>query len=411
MAKSHKWTFKTRFRAKAYGWRGTALASKRLREAVSEIKKVSRLDPVLAGDGAVDLIERLWPALEAIDSSSGSLGNAVYRTLQELIPLLIAAPADIETRTKWLERLYQAVVDDGVDYLAPVEERWGEICVYSELANQWADVLLPAIRETWSNNERGAWAEGAAICLSCLVKAERYEELQELISLRSYKFWHFDQFWAEALAKQGKIDEAIEFAEASRKDRFDYDAPSIGQFCERVLLDVGRREEAYRQYGLQATQAMTNLATFRQLATKYPERDPRQILVDLINMHGAPGKWFAAAKDAGYLDLAAACAHDSSAEPATLIRAARDFTDRDPAFAARVAFCALEHLLAGGGYEPTPLDVALAYRHLMGAADKSGQSEQARAEVERLLEREAAPGAEPLRRALDSEHRRRTVDR
>jgi hypothetical protein len=51
-----------------------------------------------------------------------------------------------------------------------------------------------------------------------------------------------------------------------------------------------------------------------------------------------------------------ACAHDSSAEPATLTRAARDFTDREPAFAARVACCALENLLAGGGYEHTLLD-------------------------------------------------------
>jgi len=41
MAKSHKWTFKSRFRANAYGWKGSSLASKRLKEAVSEIKKVA----------------------------------------------------------------------------------------------------------------------------------------------------------------------------------------------------------------------------------------------------------------------------------------------------------------------------------------------------------------------------------
>ena len=29
---AHKWTFKSRFRANAYGWKGTALASKRLKE-------------------------------------------------------------------------------------------------------------------------------------------------------------------------------------------------------------------------------------------------------------------------------------------------------------------------------------------------------------------------------------------
>ena len=50
----HKWTFKARLRAKAYGWKGTSLATKRLNEAVREIKKVADTDPVEADDGAVD---------------------------------------------------------------------------------------------------------------------------------------------------------------------------------------------------------------------------------------------------------------------------------------------------------------------------------------------------------------------
>jgi hypothetical protein len=37
----HKWKFKSHFRKQTYGWKGTALASKRMREAVSEIKKVN----------------------------------------------------------------------------------------------------------------------------------------------------------------------------------------------------------------------------------------------------------------------------------------------------------------------------------------------------------------------------------
>lgn len=38
----HKWTFASRFRSGAYGWKASRLASKRIREAVSEIKKASR---------------------------------------------------------------------------------------------------------------------------------------------------------------------------------------------------------------------------------------------------------------------------------------------------------------------------------------------------------------------------------
>jgi hypothetical protein len=124
---TQKWTFKSRFRANAYGWKGTAIATKRLREAVSEIKKVSKTDPITGADGAISLMERIWPSLQSIDGSSGALGSAVSRTLDALIPLVIKAPADKKTRRKWLERLFDAVQEDGVDYLAPVEARWGEI--------------------------------------------------------------------------------------------------------------------------------------------------------------------------------------------------------------------------------------------------------------------------------------------
>ena len=231
MAKSHHWTFKTRFRAKAYGWRGTALASKRLKEAVSEIKKVAKSDPALAADGAVSLMERLWPSLEVIDTSSGALGNAVHRTLDVLIPLLIEAPADIRTRAKWLERLYEAVLEDGVEYLMPVEERWGEICVFSELANQWADRLLTVVREGWSRDEQHVWIVGATICLSSLLASGRYAELNSLLTLQSGTFWHFGQFGAEAISRQGRIDEAIQYAEAHFRNVYD----SGGARRRRVL--------------------------------------------------------------------------------------------------------------------------------------------------------------------------------
>ncbi len=49
----HRWTFKQRFRAGAYGWRASRLACKRLKQAVREIKKAAKTDPVLAAEGAV----------------------------------------------------------------------------------------------------------------------------------------------------------------------------------------------------------------------------------------------------------------------------------------------------------------------------------------------------------------------
>jgi hypothetical protein len=62
MAAIRKWQFKSKFRANAYGWRGSSLASSRLKEAVSEIRSMAQSDPVVAGEGVVSLMERIWPA-------------------------------------------------------------------------------------------------------------------------------------------------------------------------------------------------------------------------------------------------------------------------------------------------------------------------------------------------------------
>ena len=90
MAK-HKWKFKSYFRREAYGWNGTTKASKRMKEAVSEIKKVAKKDSALAGEGVVELFYRLYPALMNIDGSSGALGTAVSKTIDSLLPILIKA--------------------------------------------------------------------------------------------------------------------------------------------------------------------------------------------------------------------------------------------------------------------------------------------------------------------------------
>src|SRR5579863_3315166 len=78
MTAKYKWTFKARLRAHAFGWKGSHPACRRLKEAVTEIKKAARTDPVIAGDGVVSLMERIWPAFQSIDTSSGALGSAVH---------------------------------------------------------------------------------------------------------------------------------------------------------------------------------------------------------------------------------------------------------------------------------------------------------------------------------------------
>ena len=95
-------------------------------------------------------------------------------------------------------------------------------------------------------------------------------------------------------------------------------------------------------------------------------------LLDLIETRGERGKWFAAAKDAGLLDVALLCARDYATEPATLVRAARDFAAREPKFAAEIGVMALGRLLNGGGYDPEPSLIQEASGHLTDAASRIG---------------------------------------
>lgn len=403
MASGRTWAFKTKLRARAFGWRGSQTAIVRLKEAVSEIAKAAKTDPLSAGDGALALMERLWPAFERIDTSSGALGAAVHRALDAVIPILIAAPADPKTRAAWLERLYQAVLDDGVQYLSPVEERWGEVAVYPELMNAYADRLRPTVKRVWSEGAPGSYVIGGAICLSCLLEVGRYTDLLDLLGTSRRRFWSDHHFGAEALARQGLTDAAIAYADTCRDPKIrSYDERAIDRFCEALLLRSGRVEEAYRRYGLRTGAGSTYLAVFRDTARRYPGMDKRQVLLDLMQTRGEMGKWFAAAKAAGFLDLALECATTADTEPATLVRAARDHVEREPRFAIQVALIALRGLLGGVGYDPGPADLYATITHLMAAAEQLGLEEWGREQMRVLAAGPCSPGREHLRTALAS---------
>jgi hypothetical protein len=152
------------------------------------------------------------------------------------------------------------------------------------------------------------------------------------------KFWSSHRFGAEALVRQGLWEGAIAFAEAVRSSTNPrFSEMSIDRFCEKLLIDHGRADEAYRRYGLRAASGTTNLSVYRSLVLTYPDRDRRRMLLDLIEARGDKGKWFAAGKDSGFFDIAVECAAAQGADPSTLVRAARDFCGKEPQFAATVA--------------------------------------------------------------------------
>jgi hypothetical protein len=106
---------------------GSPLACRHLQEAVVEIKKVAKMDRVTLGGGVVIFMERVWPALQHIDISFGTLASSVHWALEELLPNAISAPVDRKTRDGWLARLWQAIKEDDVDYLSLVGDHWGEL--------------------------------------------------------------------------------------------------------------------------------------------------------------------------------------------------------------------------------------------------------------------------------------------
>jgi len=198
--------------------------------------------------------------------------------------------------------------------------------------------------------------------------------------------WHYEKYGAYALVRQGLDDKALMVGTVLlRSNKQTWGAQDIRRFCEDILTRQGKSEEAYQQFGLPSAAGNTWLAMWRDLVKRYPNRDPRLVLEDLIALHGGKGKWFATAKTAGFLDIALECAADMEAAPATLLRAARDFSQKEPAFAAQVAVYAVSQLLADRGYDAIPLDIDEAVGYLMAAADKIGQRSWAIAQLSHLV--------------------------
>jgi hypothetical protein len=195
----HPWEFRSRFRRHAFGWRSQP-AIQRIKQAVSEIRKTARRDPVLGAEGAVLLLERISAALENVDSSSGAI---------------------------------------------------------------WADRLIGITRLALSPDPtvRGYYC-GTSACLSALYRAERYQEIVELLD-RDDIIWPYRRWAVKALGALGRTSAAIQYAESCRGPwTSDYDVERV---CEDILLVSGLAEDAYR-YGLHAYRARTYVRQHRDAA-------------------------------------------------------------------------------------------------------------------------------------------------
>lgn len=371
---AHKWEFSSRFRRHGFGWR-SATPMKRIKEAISEIKKVTKKEPVVAAEGAILFLEKVSPALANVDSSSGAIGNTIYHAIEELVPIISNAVVTNKIRQKWMNRLWNAIEEDNIPYIEHLENYFGQLCAKPDIASHWADQFINLVKHIWSPETTGFnFYKGTIPCLSALLFAKRYDELLALLENAPHKMWHYRKFGVDALIVQGKLNEALSYTQKSGGLNCPYG--QIAQKCEEILILMGRSDEAYRDYAISANQAMTNLATFRAIVKKYPHKKPKDVLHDLIK--SAPdnkGKWFAAAKTAGFFDLATELVSKNPADPKTLARAAKEYVDKNPNFAIEAGMASLRWINEGYGYEISGADVLMAFSAIMIAAKNAGIAE------------------------------------
>ena len=363
---TYKWEFKPRFRRNAFGWRSQP-AMARIKEAVKEIKTVARTEPTLAAEGAVILLERLSPALTHIDSSSGAIGTAVNNAIEKLVPIIADAPADDKTRDKWLERLWQAIGEDEIPYIESLADHWGQLCGSKNKASAWADRFIDRVRMVYGNGESaGRYFDGASACLSALLKAERYDELNELLDLKRMNASLYQCYRVKAAIAKEMGTAAIELSNkrAAAKSSSQPAKPATAADYSRFISQT----EISGSY----------LNFFKSAVKKFPDVAPSKILSDLIaTTPGAESKWFAAAKELKDFELALRLAYKSPCDPRTLTRAARDYKLINPVFAAEAGLAAIHWLIKGHGLDITPSDIRVAFSETMEAAKFASQEDVA----------------------------------
>jgi hypothetical protein len=396
------WAFRTNFRRGALGWRSSHIAVERVRAAVDEITREAGKNPGRSAEGIVVLFERISPAFENVDDSSGYLGDEIRAAIDDLVPKFRDAPLSDAERRSYLTRLWKAVEDDDMPWIERLEDRWGDLCESEPIATHWAEWFDLKLRVAEAESERvGRYVNGRIALLSTLFRLRRFDELMHIVDKVPYKFWPYRRWGFQSLAELGRPDEAIRYA----LERNPIDTSYLGHVasaCETLLLSFGRIDEAYDRFAFDAMPyRRTYLARFKELAAKYPGIDRRRILSDLIaKSPGEEGKWFAAAMAAKMPDVAVRLAQDYPSDPKTLIRAAAKGLSKDPRLAYDLCLSALRWLGQGFGYEVTAFDVLDTFRIGQEAAQSLGLTPTEYRETVRPI---VSAGHKFVRQALETQ--------
>jgi hypothetical protein len=258
-----------------------------------------------------------------------------------LVPMIAKAPAEDRHRDKWMERLWEAIQQDEMPFIDLLMEHWGDLCVTRERASLWADKLIPGVRLLLSSDKKltGFFA-GTPACLASLYKAERYGEIIELLELDTCKFWHYRKWGTQALVAMGRKADAVNYADDARG--LNHESAEISRACEEILLSCGMVEEAYKRYAVEANLKGTFIATFKTIARKYPHKNSRDILEDLVEY--APdeqNRWFEDTKSANLYNLAIELADSTLSESKPVRHLINDSIDIEPEYALEQGISAL----------------------------------------------------------------------
>ncbi|MCA9647306.1 MAG: hypothetical protein KC492_41740, partial [Myxococcales bacterium] len=281
---------------------------------------------------------------------------------------------------EWQERLYRALTKNP-ERLAALGLQWGRFCLTKPSALTWADRIRKELDGKWEPSHL------VAAYLRCLLPAERYAELLEALDELPSPSWEERLLGVAALAAGGDPDAAVGYAETHGAVT---NPTAVAQACEKVLIDAGRRDEAYSRFALRAGEASTYVAWFRVVRKKYPGRRPQGILADLVaTTPDEPGKWFAAAKDAELFQEAIDLVQKSQADVRTLLRAAHDYADRQPWFAMEAGLAALKWMLEAPHFEITNTEIWNAYNATRVAANAADLRDEAMDRLRELLGRDS----------------------
>ena len=194
----YRWEFRARFRRHAFGWRSQP-AVQRVKQAVSEVKAVARRDQMLGAEGAGLFLERVSPALEQVDSSSGAIGTAIYHAIEAFVPIIATAPADGKTRQAWFNRLWASHEADEIPYIEALADHWGGLCTSKEVASHWSDELVGITRMALSPDPKlHGHFHGTSACLGALYAAERHDEIVDILQVNA--IWPYKRWAVKALA-------------------------------------------------------------------------------------------------------------------------------------------------------------------------------------------------------------------